>query len=71
MFVMALAMILKVKPAAPRYWDAYARMTLEVLEEARISKFVLEECAEETTRFSVEEQIAAMAVQEAISKWAQ
>ena len=55
----------RVQPATPAYWDAYARMTLEVLEEARISKFVLEECAEETTRFSVEEQIAAMAVQEA------
>ena len=60
---------LNVKPAAPSDWDAYARMPLEVLEEARISQFVLEECVEETTRFSVEEQVAAMAVQEAISKW--
>ena len=59
----------QVKPAAPSYWDAYARMTLEVLEEARISQFVLEECAEETTRFSVEEQIAAVEMQAAISQW--
>ena len=60
---------LKVQPATPSYWDAFARMTLEVLEDSRISKYVLEECAEETTRFSVEEQIAAVEMQEAISQW--
>ena len=59
---------LNVKPAIPSYWDAFARMTLEVLEEARISQYVLEECAEET-RFSVEEQVAAVEMQAAISQW--
>ena len=43
-------------------------MLLSIMDDARLSQFVLEECAESgTARFNIEDQMAAIAVQQGMS----
>ena len=54
-----------IKAAPPIFWDCYAKMLLGIMDDARLIKFLVEECAEfGMSRFNIEDQLAAIAVQQ-------
>ena len=60
---------LTVTPVSTAFWDSFVRMMLEIIQEARTCQYVIEECAEPYTRFTVAEQVAAIEVHMAITQW--
>ena len=60
---------MRMEPITNEFGDEFAKMVLEVLKEARMNQYVLEECAEQNTRFTLQEQIVAMEVHTAVVQW--